>query len=178
MLLLKEAIPGSDDPVLRQDALKALEETSRTFYIPISRLPPRLQEAVGAAYLCLRAIDEIEDHPSLAGGVKSHLLRNISRTIQASGGRVRVEDLLIVLPEFADQLAPVTKRLSDWMSLAPACGPGLTARRATAGKRSGSGAVCRRSTSCATGRRTCNEVWIFTLPAGTKARCLPMPDTT
>ena len=39
-----------------------LEETSRTFYIPISRLPGGLQQAVGSAYLCLRAIDEIEDH--------------------------------------------------------------------------------------------------------------------
>jgi farnesyl-diphosphate farnesyltransferase len=97
-----------------------LEETSRTFYIPISRLPPRLQEAVGAAYLCLRAIDEIEDHPALTVGLKSRLLRNISRTIQSSVGRVRVEDLLVASPEFASQLAPVTSRISDWMALAPA----------------------------------------------------------
>ena len=47
------------------DALDILKENSRTFYIPISRLPPGLQEAVASAYLCMRAIDETEDHPDL-----------------------------------------------------------------------------------------------------------------
>ena len=37
--------------------LKVLEETSRTFFIPIVKLPPQVQEAVASAYLCLRAID-------------------------------------------------------------------------------------------------------------------------
>jgi farnesyl-diphosphate farnesyltransferase len=37
--------------------LKILEETSRTFYIPIVKLPAIAQEAVASAYLCLRAID-------------------------------------------------------------------------------------------------------------------------
>ena len=46
---------------LRNYALQILKETSRTFYIPISILPPGLQEAVSSAYLCMRAIDEIED---------------------------------------------------------------------------------------------------------------------
>ena len=44
---------------LRNNALKTLRETSRTFYIPISRLPGGLQDAVGSAYLCMRAIDEV-----------------------------------------------------------------------------------------------------------------------
>ena len=39
------------------DALRVLEETSRTFFLPIIRLPKGLQEAVASAYLCLRAID-------------------------------------------------------------------------------------------------------------------------
>ena len=50
---------------LRDNALTILQETSRTFYIPISRLPDRLLEAVASAYLCMRAIDEVEDHPDL-----------------------------------------------------------------------------------------------------------------
>ena len=37
--------------VLRRDALDLLKETSRTFYIPISRLPAGLLEAVASAYL-------------------------------------------------------------------------------------------------------------------------------
>ena len=41
------------------DLARVLKETSRTFYIPIARLPARLQEAVAGAYLCMRAIDEI-----------------------------------------------------------------------------------------------------------------------
>jgi farnesyl-diphosphate farnesyltransferase len=40
-----------------KSALKVLEETSRTFYIPIAKLPEQAQEAVASAYLCLRAID-------------------------------------------------------------------------------------------------------------------------
>jgi farnesyl-diphosphate farnesyltransferase len=120
MLKLAEAVPGSEDPNLRRDALATLERTSRTFYIPISRLPNGLMEAVGAGYLCLRAIDEIEDHPALSGQAKARLLRNISRTIQASGRRLRVEDLLILSPEFDGIVPEVSYRISDWMALAPA----------------------------------------------------------
>lgn len=43
--------------VFPKTALQILEETSRTFYIPIVKLPPSVQEAVASAYLCLRAID-------------------------------------------------------------------------------------------------------------------------
>ena len=43
----------------QDDFLRVLKDTSRTFFIPIVRLPQRLQEAVGSAYLCMRAIDEI-----------------------------------------------------------------------------------------------------------------------
>jgi len=44
---------------LKKTPLNILEETSRTFYIPIVKLPVGVQEAVASAYLCLRAIDEI-----------------------------------------------------------------------------------------------------------------------
>ncbi len=56
------------------EAMDVLEETSRTFFIPISRLPYHLKEAVSSAYLCMRAIDEIEDHSQLDNSTKEKLL--------------------------------------------------------------------------------------------------------
>ena len=38
---------------LHDEAMDMLLQTSRTFYIPISRLSGRLQGAVAAAYLCI-----------------------------------------------------------------------------------------------------------------------------
>lgn len=46
------------------------------------RLPAKCQEAVAAAYLQLRAIDEIEDHHTLSNEAKAKLLRNVSYMIQ------------------------------------------------------------------------------------------------
>src|SRR5437879_13794611 len=68
---------------LHQDVLDMLKKTSRTFFIPISHLPSGLQEAVSSAYLCMRAIDEIEDHPTLEKHGKMRYLRSISRLLQA-----------------------------------------------------------------------------------------------
>jgi len=42
---------------VRNSALRVLEETSRTFFLPITRLPSGLQEAVTSGYLCMRAIE-------------------------------------------------------------------------------------------------------------------------
>ncbi len=64
---------------LQQDALDMLQKTSRTFFIPISRLPPGLQEAIASAYLCMRAIDEIEDHVQIETLEKKRQLRTISQ---------------------------------------------------------------------------------------------------
>ena len=69
--------------VVEQDALRVLEETSRTFFIPIETLPKGLKEAVASGYLCMRAVDEIEDHPNLDGRKKAILLNAISRVLQA-----------------------------------------------------------------------------------------------
>ncbi|MGF1515978.1 MAG: phytoene/squalene synthase family protein, partial [Elainellaceae cyanobacterium] len=41
-------------------ALEELKETSRTYYIPISRMPNRQQEAFASDYLLIRSIHEIE----------------------------------------------------------------------------------------------------------------------
>ncbi len=96
-----------------------LELTSRTFFIPIQRLPPGLIEAVGSAYLCLRAIDEIEDHPALDCETKARLLRNISQTLQACGEQICTDDLLIMNDGYQARLPEVTVQLVDWAYLAP-----------------------------------------------------------
>lgn len=101
---------------IAQEALAMLEETSRTFFIPISRLPDRLQEAVMSGYLCLRAIDEVEDHPGLDTQTKARLLRAISYTLQAPF------DASDFAPAFAShrrELPEVTLRVGDWAMLAP-----------------------------------------------------------
>lgn len=60
---------------LEKEAMKVLKETSRTFYIPITLLKRELKLTVGSAYLCMRAIDEIEDHEEMAPEIKADLLR-------------------------------------------------------------------------------------------------------
>lgn len=103
--------------IVREDALNALEGTSRTFFIPISRLPSGLQEAVMSAYLCLRAIDEVEDHPELDNATKAMLLRAISRTLQTPFGE---GDFVTALDGHQHALADVTLHLGAWALLAPA----------------------------------------------------------
>ncbi len=99
-----------------KNALDMLRKTSRTFFIPISRLPSGLQDAVMSGYLCLRAIDEVEDHPTLDNRMKALLLRSVSRILQtkfASG------DFRAVLSCCQQDLPEVTLRLGDWALLAP-----------------------------------------------------------
>jgi farnesyl-diphosphate farnesyltransferase len=102
-------------------ALQVLEETSRTFYMPIVRLPKGLQEAVAAGYLCMRAIDEIEDHSDLDAESKARLLREIclildSQTSIESFDHARFEALFA---PYREQLAEVTLRLAEWACYAP-----------------------------------------------------------
>ena len=66
-----------------QEAMQMLKLTSRTFYMPIIRLPKGIREAVASGYLCLRAIDEVEDHPTLEGSQKAAILHKISLILQA-----------------------------------------------------------------------------------------------
>ncbi len=99
---------------LEGQALKILQATSRTFYVPISRLPAQLQKAVGAAYLCMRALDEIEDHPTLASPVKGELLDAISLALQAN-----VQEVSGVLGQYRHVLPEVTGCLEQWLFLAP-----------------------------------------------------------
>lgn len=105
---------------LCEDGLEMLKETSRTFYIPISRLPSRLQEAVASAYLCMRAIDDIEDHAELDNATKAKILQAISLTLQASDGAIQSDDFAIALSDYRHVLPEVSLRVGDWASLAPA----------------------------------------------------------
>ncbi|MBD2502201.1 squalene/phytoene synthase family protein [Anabaena azotica] len=104
---------------LRSDALQILKETSRTFYIPISILPPGLQEAVASAYLCMRAIDEIEDHPNLDNPTKAKLLRAISLTLQAGVDGFPVDAFTAGFSGYENTLEEVTLRIREWSLLAP-----------------------------------------------------------
>jgi farnesyl-diphosphate farnesyltransferase len=107
---------------LSVDAQRILKATSRTFYIPISRLPAGLQEAIASAYLCMRAIDEIEDHPSLDGKHKAGLLEQVSQVMQSQTGSDHFgrEELDNFLRDHAGALPEVTRRLGDWACQAPA----------------------------------------------------------
>lgn len=104
------------------DARRVLKATSRTFYIPISRLPAGLQEAIAAAYLCMRAIDEIEDHPQLDGVGKATLLQRISYVMQAQTSRdeFALDELEQILNGHSPILPEVTRRLGEWACQAPA----------------------------------------------------------
>ncbi|MDM9381166.1 phytoene/squalene synthase family protein [Chlorogloeopsis sp. ULAP01] len=101
------------------DALEILKETSRTFYIPIVRLPKGLQEAVASAYLCMRAIDEIEDHPELDNLTKAKLLQTISLTLQAAVDGFAVDAFSVGFGAYEKILPEVSFRIREWALLAP-----------------------------------------------------------
>src|SRR5260370_7733056 len=108
-----------------EHVMDTLRTTSRTFFIPIRRLPAGLQEAVASAYLCMRAIDEIEDHAQLERRVKIRQLRSISQLLQAqSDVDTFARDAFSAA--FADQqdlLPAVTLGLADWPRYAPKSTP-------------------------------------------------------
>lgn len=103
-----------------KDALKILKETSRTFYIPISQLPSGLKEAVASAYLCMRAIDEIEDHRDLDNFTKAKLLRKISLVLQEAVDHSSFLNFSEKLDLNISHLPEVTKRVGEWAILASA----------------------------------------------------------
>jgi farnesyl-diphosphate farnesyltransferase len=105
----------------RIDILRVLKQTSRTFYIPISRLPAQLQDTVGSAYLCMRAIDEIEDHPSLDNKTKAFLLHRLSWAMQAgiAGPGTGVAQVDMLFASYRRLLPEVTLRIGDWLARIP-----------------------------------------------------------
>ncbi|MCC0176756.1 phytoene/squalene synthase family protein [Waterburya agarophytonicola K14] len=102
----------------RNRALETLKQTSRTFYIPIARLPEKLQDAVASAYLCMRAIDEIEDTPDLDNQTKAYLLRNISLRLQEIADINAYRGIGADLIPYKDVLPEVSLSIGEWASLA------------------------------------------------------------
>lgn len=100
----------------QKSAIDILKETSRTFFIPISLLSPGLKEAVASAYLCMRAIDEIEDHPNLQPSVKNELLLSISQMLKKPFDEKKWNDLF---EPYKGELPEVTLRLNDWIAYCP-----------------------------------------------------------
>lgn len=103
--------------VLYKEAMHVLKLTSRTFYIPIKLLKPSLKETVASAYLCMRAVDEIEDHVELDIEVKQHLLTETSKLLQQDTFDDDAYEELV--KPYQSQLPEVTMRLGDWIRFCP-----------------------------------------------------------
>lgn len=104
---------------LEKDAMHVLKATSRTFYIPITLLKRELRLTVGSAYLCMRAIDEVEDHETLEAAVKEKILLETKQLLLADGD-FDDEAYQELLAPFAADLPEVTIRLGDWINVCPA----------------------------------------------------------
>lgn len=102
---------------LEKDAMHVLKLTSRTFYIPIKLLKPTLRKTVGAAYLCMRAVDEIEDHETMPAEVKVDLLRATSNLLKAETFDREAYEALTT--PYREDLPEVTLRLADWVAICP-----------------------------------------------------------
>ncbi|XKK19938.1 phytoene/squalene synthase family protein [Bacillus sp. A17A.1] len=101
---------------LHKSAMEMLKSTSRTFFIPISYLPSDLQEVLTSAYLCLRAIDEIEDHHDLQFEEKYQLLNSIGELLKYNHFQTELNSLLL---QYNSIFPEVILRLSDWIKLCP-----------------------------------------------------------
>jgi len=106
---------------IQTDVFRVLEETSRTFYIQATRLPNKLQQAATAAYLSMRALDEIEDHTRLDNACKEKLLHELSWILQthtASDGFIEFDFSRLFRP-YQTELPEVTLRIGEWLSYPP-----------------------------------------------------------
>lgn len=106
----------SNEKKLQKESMHMLKLTSRTFYIPITLLEPTLKKAVASAYLCMRAIDEIEDNENLESTTKQHLLRETSSLLKDTFDNEAYTQLL---HPYRNLLPEVTLRLGDWLSFCP-----------------------------------------------------------
>lgn len=98
------------------EAHSVIQRFSTTWYGPVTRMPRRLNEATSCAYLLMRAIDEIEDHPTLPAATKARLLRGVSSGLQT---RCRESDFAALFAPHTDTLPDVTLRIPEWVTLAP-----------------------------------------------------------
>lgn len=106
----------TDQSMLHKKAMDFLLTTSRTFFIPISYLPAGLQEAIGSAYLCMRAIDEIEDDAQLPADTKVFLLQSVAKLVKEEDSKARIETLFA---PYKEDLPEVTLLLADWIEYCP-----------------------------------------------------------
>ncbi len=113
---LNGGIQVKDQKRLYKEAMQVLKDTSRTFYIPITFLKNDLKISVAAAYLAMRAIDEIEDHEQLSNDVKFDLLSAISDLLKDTFNEEAYQELLA---PYAEQLPEVSLRLADWLTFCP-----------------------------------------------------------
>lgn len=105
-------------PKLEKDAMRVLKATSRTFFIPITLLKRELKLTVGSAYLCMRAIDEIEDHETLDPEVKVALLKETAVLLLAEG-EFNADAYAKLLAPYEAKLPEVSLRLADWLAVCP-----------------------------------------------------------
>lgn len=104
---------------MNNDYLSEIKIWSKTFYIPISKLPNEFREAVGALYLGLRAVDEIEDHNSLNTKEKVNLLKEVSLYLQLTDLCVSEEKIDLLFEPYKDKLPHVTLNICRWINVAP-----------------------------------------------------------
>lgn len=104
---------------LEKLAEEQLYLTSRTFFIPIQNLPKGLWEIVTSAYLSLRAIDEIEDHPILPKQDKLLLLRSLVQLMENKYRLPSKRMLDELFSSYVTLLPEVTLRIYDWLCLCP-----------------------------------------------------------
>lgn len=116
MIRLRRQNRLASGAMLHKEAMHMLKETSRTFYIPISLLGSTLKKTVGSAYLCMRAIDEIEDHEKIDSEVKQHLLRSTSQLLKDGFDEAAYQKLV---QPYESLLPEVSLRLGDWISVCP-----------------------------------------------------------
>lgn len=107
----------TDNKKQLKEAMTILKATSRTFYIPITFLEKELKTTVGMAYLCMRAIDEIEDHEDIEVEIKAQLLDQTADLLLHSP--FDAEAYAHVIKEYSEILPEVTTRLADWLELTP-----------------------------------------------------------
>src|SRR5699024_4252055 len=81
-------------------------------------LKRQLKLTVGSAYLCMRAIDEIEDHEELTLTVKDKLLRETGKLLREKGEFNDTAYLSLIAP-YEPLLPEVTTRLGDWIKICP-----------------------------------------------------------
>lgn len=105
--------------MLKIGHMRLLEETSRTFLIPIMRLKASLRDAVGQGYLCLRAIDEIEDHPELDPEVKIGLLNGIADRLTSLSVAEGADSIRTLLDPWAERLPKVSLALPELVLAGP-----------------------------------------------------------